>query len=79
MAQTKILITGATGYTALGFPSSDYTELSPIGGHVLTACCPIIFHTEDHKGHEALCPEGLDERSLAIYCLETVRKIVPSR
>jgi hypothetical protein len=24
-------------------------------------------------------PEGLDERSLAVYCLETVRKSVPSR
>ena len=31
------------------------------------------------KDTKHFVPEGLDERSLAVYCLETVRKSVPSR
>jgi hypothetical protein len=37
------------------------------------------LHTDEHKDTKRFVPEGLDERSLAAYCLDTVRKSVPSR
>ena len=40
---------------------------------------PAAAHARQPKGLGVFVPEGLNDRSLAVYCLEKVRKSVPSR
>src|SRR5258707_15851174 len=49
-------------------------------GQILTVCCPEGgCRTLSRRDSRVFVPEGLNDRSQAIYCLECVQKGAPSR